>query len=416
VPIWFYLLPLVWILLMIELYEPHTAANWRRTLRGIALAGLVGLIGYSLVFTINLDPNSLPRIAVGAFLLLASVLTVAWRGLYIRFYTTSRLMRRVLILGAGKAGRTLLDVYSSLKPPPFSLVGFVDDDPQKRGKTFHGVRVLGSSKRLLEVIDEFRISDLVIAITGEIGGAAFQSVLDAQSRGVEVIRMPTMYEEMTGRVPVHHLESDWAIRSFVDDARVSGTYELLKRLMDLVGGTMGILLFLASYPFAALATLLNSGLPILYAQTRLGLAGRLFVIYKFRTMRQDAEGDGEVRTTLEQDPRVTRVGGFLRRTRLDELPQFWNVLRGEMSLVGPRAERPELIASYQKQIPFYRSRFLVKPGLTGWAQINHGYAATVYDTVVKLEYDLYYITHRDLWMDIRIVLRTVGTVIGFRGR
>jgi lipopolysaccharide/colanic/teichoic acid biosynthesis glycosyltransferase len=140
------------------------------------------------------------------------------------------------------------------------------------------------------------------------------------------------------------------------------------------------------------------------------------VIYKFRTMRQDAEGDGEVRTTLEQDPRVTRVGGFLRRTRLDELPQFWNVLRGEMSLVGPRAERPELVASYQKQIPFYRSRFLVKPGLTGWAQINHGYAATVYDTVVKLEYDLYYITHRDLWMDIRIVLRTVGTVIGFRGR
>ena len=136
VPVWFYILPLAWILLMVELYESHTAADWQRTLRGIFIAALVGLLGYSVVFTINLDPTSLPRIGVGAFLVVASLLTLGWRALYIRFYTTSGLMRRVLIVGAGKAGRTLVDVYSGLKPPPYNLVGFIDDDPHKRGKPY----------------------------------------------------------------------------------------------------------------------------------------------------------------------------------------------------------------------------------------------------------------------------------------
>ena len=416
VPIWFYLLPLVWILLMIELYEPHSAANWGRTLRGIAGAAILGLLGYSVVFTVNLDPNSLPRIAVGAFLLIASFLTLAWRALYIRLYTTSGMMRRVLVLGAGKAGQTLAAVYSKLKPPPFTLVGFVDDDVQKRGKLYQGLRVLGSTVGLVDTIDQYHVSDLVISITGEIGGAAFQRVLDAQERGVEITRMPILYEEMTGRVPVHHLESDWVIRSFVDDVRVSGIYELLKRLMDLLGAFVGLLILAVTLPLTAGATILDSGLPILYSQLRFGKANSRFRIYKFRTMKKDAEAEGEVRVTEEKDPRVTTVGRFLRRTHLDELPQFWSVLRGEMSLVGPRAERPELIQIYERQIPFYRARFLVKPGLTGWAQINHGYASTVYDTVVKLEYDLYYIKHRSLWMDMRIVLRTIGTVMGLRGR
>jgi lipopolysaccharide/colanic/teichoic acid biosynthesis glycosyltransferase len=172
---------------------------------------------------------------------------------------------------------------------------------------------------------------------------------------------------MTGRVPVHHLESDWIIRSFVDGLRVSGFYDLTKRLLDILGGSFGLLIFAITYPFLALAVYVDSGSPIFYSQPRLGRGGLKFTIYKYRTMRQDAEADGEVRITLENDPRVTRVGNFLRKLRLDELPQFWNVLRGEMSLVGPRAERPELVAEFQKQIPFYRARLLVKPGLTGWA-------------------------------------------------
>ncbi len=416
VPFWFYLLPLGWLLLMVELYEPHTASNWRRTLRGAAVAAFVGIVIYSLIFIFNQDPGSLPRIAVGAFIVLASLLTLGWRAMYIRIYTSSGLQRRVLIIGAGKAGRTLAQVYKGLAPPPFQLVGFMDDDPSKLKRSYHGYRVLGSSKSLLEIIDQYRISDLVMAITGEVQGSTFQTVLDAQERGVEVIRMPILYEEITQRVPVHHLESDWLIRSFVDQLRVSVFYELMKRLLDMIGGLIGLLLFAVLLPFSAMATLIDSGLPIFYSQERLGKGGGTFKIYKFRTMRRDAEADGEAKLAAQNDPRVTRVGNFLRRTRLDELPQFWNVLHGEMSLVGPRAERPALVAQFQKQIPFYRARLLVKPGLTGWAQINYGYVANVTETAVKLEYDLYYIKHRSLMMDILIVLRTIGTVLSRRGR
>jgi exopolysaccharide biosynthesis polyprenyl glycosylphosphotransferase len=416
VPVWFYLLPLGWLLLMVELYEPHTAANWQRTLRGIAVAAFVGIVIYALIFILNRDPNSLPRIAVGSFIILASLLSVIWRAAYIRLYTSSGLQRRVLIVGAGKAGLTLARLYRGLNPPPFSLVGFIDDDPKKIKHSYEGFPVVGSSKQMLEVIDRYHISDLVMAITGEVQGSPFQTVLDAQERGVEVTRMPILYEEIAQRVPIHHLESDWLIKSFVDQLRVSITYEVLKRLIDIVGGWTGLLVLTVTFPFTALATLLDSGRPIFYSQRRLGKGGRTFKIYKFRTMLQNAEADGEARLASENDPRVTWVGNFLRQTRLDELPQFWNVLNGEMSLVGPRAERPELIAEFQKQIPFYRARLLVKPGLTGWAQINYGYVANVTETAVKLEYDLYYIKHRSFMMDVVIVLRTIGTVLSRKGR
>ena len=416
IPFWFYLLPLVWLLLMVDSYEVHTAASWRKTLRGIAVAPLVGLLGYSLIFTINQDPNSLPRIGIGAFLIIASLLTLIWRGIYIRLYTSSGFMRRVLIIGAGKAGHSLADIYHKLNPPPFNLIGFIDDDPKKQEKSFYGFRIFGSCEKLLDIVEDMHISDIVVAINGEIKGETFQTILDIQERGVEVTRMPIMYEELTQRVPVEHLESDWVIRSFVDQVRISGMYELFKRLMDIVGGLVGSLIFVVIFPFSALAIIIESGFPILYSQERLGKGGRLFRIYKFRSMLQNAEEDGEARPATINDPRVTRVGNFLRRTRLDEMPQFISVLAGEMSLVGPRAERPELVAQYQKQIPFYRARLLVKPGLTGWAQINYGYVASVKETVVKLEYDLYYIKHRTLNMDFNIVLRTIGTVVRRTGR
>ncbi len=415
VPFWFYILPLVWILLMVDSYELHTASNWRKTLRGIAVAPLVGLMGYSLLFTVNTDPNSLPRIAIGAFLVLASFLTLGWRAIYIRLYTSSGLMRRVLVVGAGKAGRTLVEAYRKLSPPPFLIIGFIDDDPTKRNKSYHGFGVLGDSEHLLDLVEDYRISDVVVAITGEIKGETFQTVLDVQERGVEVTRMPILYEELTQRVPIEHLETDWVIRSFVDQVRVHGLYELLKRSMDILGGFVGTLMFLLVFPFISVAIILETGFPIFYSQPRLGKGAKAFNILKFRTMKQNAEADG-IKNAQENDPRITKVGNFLRKSRLDEMPQFWDVLRGEMSLVGPRAERPELVAEYQRQIPFYRARLLVKPGLTGWAQINYGYVATVKETVVKLEYDLYYIKHRTLGMDFSIVLRTIGTVLRRTGR
>ncbi len=417
VPQWFYVLPLVWLLLMVELYDAHNSVSWRRTVRGIALAAFVGIVIYALIFILNQDPTaSLPRIGIGAFIVLASLFTLILRLSYIRLYTTSGLQRRVVIVGAGKAGMSLAKVYCEANPPPFSLIGFIDDDFQKIDKMYWGYPVIGASKDLLAIIDQYRVSDVVMAITGDIQGSTFQTILDVQERGVEVSRMPILYEEITQRVPVHHLESDWLIRSFVDQLKVSMFYEFVKRLVDIIGGILGMLVLIVLSPFISLATVIDSGLPILYSQDRLGKGGEPFTIYKFRTMVRDAEPDGLPQQAAVNDDRVTRVGNLLRITHLDELPQFWNVLRGDMSLVGPRAERAQLIAEYQKQIPFYRARLLVKPGLTGWAQINYGYVASVTETGVKLEYDLYYIKHRSLMLDVTIILRTIGTVLSRKGR
>jgi lipopolysaccharide/colanic/teichoic acid biosynthesis glycosyltransferase len=189
-----------------------------------------------------------------------------------------------------------------------------------------------------------------------------------------------------------------------------------KRLLDILVSLAGLSICILLTPITAILILLDSGFPIFYNQIRSGKSGKLYNIYKFRTMYQDAEKDGKAQVTHEHDERITRVGTILRRTHIDELPQFWNVLCGDMSIVGPRAERPELIIEYQKHIPLYRARLLVKPGMTGWAQVNYGYSATIAQTVVKLEYDLYYIKHRNIVMDILIILRTMSQVIGFRGR
>ena len=415
VPFWFYLLPIIWIVLLVELYEPHIAGSGRKTTRGIAIAALLGLIAFSLLFITRQDTN-LPRIGVGAFLLYASVLTLTWRMIFIRMYKQTGEWRRILLVGAGKAGQTLAELYNSLGPRSFHIIGFVDDDEQKIGEIYHDLPVLGTSNHLLDLIDDNHISDLVVAINGEIQGSTFQTILDAQEKGVDVTRMPILYEEMTGRVPIHHLESDWIIRSFVDGLSISGFYLLFKRLMDILGGLVGMMIVAAATPFLALAIFLDSGLPIIYSQPRHGRGRSTFTIYKFRTMRKKTDNQQDSKTTAVNDPRITRVGKFMRRTRLDELPQFWNVLRGDMSLVGPRAEVPKLVDEYEKHIPFYRARLLVKPGLAGWAQINYGYASTIEETSIKLEYDLYYIKHRTLAMDFQIILRTIGTVFRRTGR
>jgi exopolysaccharide biosynthesis polyprenyl glycosylphosphotransferase len=415
VDLWFYFLPLIWMVFMVELYDLHRAKNLRQTAGGIAIAALAGLLLYALVYLIS-PQGSLPRLGIGFFLGFASVLTFFWRLVYIRIFTAQAFLRRVLVIGAGKAGETIALAYRDLRPQPFFLVGFTDDDPKKIGKKVDDFPIISGNDRLLETIDAEAITEIIIAVSGGMRGGTFQAILDAQEAGVEVVPMPTVYEELLGRVPVHHLESDWLIRSFVDAARVGGFYEMAKRLSDilfaLVG--LGICIFLA--PLTALMILLDSGFPIMYKQIRSGKGNKLYNIYKFRTMKQDAEKDGVAQVTEEHDSRVTRTGALLRRTHIDELPQFWNVLHGEMSIVGPRAERPELIENYQKEIPFYRARLLVKPGITGWAQVNSGYSTTVTETTVKLEYDLYYIKHRNLLMDILIILRTVTHVIGFRGR
>jgi lipopolysaccharide/colanic/teichoic acid biosynthesis glycosyltransferase len=269
---------------------------------------------------------------------------------------------------------------------------------------------------MLDVIQKEKISDIIVAITGVIAGGTFQSILDAQEMGIDITRMPVAYEDLNQTVPIRILEADWILRSFVDDTGVSGTYHIIKRIVDFLGGLVGVAIFLLMLPPIAILILIDDGFPILYHQERLGQSAKPYKIIKFRTMIKDAEVDGEAKWASEDDQRVTKIGRFLRKTHLDEFPQFLNVLKGEMSLVGPRSERPSLVEKLQKDVPFYRARLLVKPGVTGWAQINYGYPETVEETMDKLEYDLYYIKNRTILLDLRIILGTPATVFGRKGK
>ncbi len=412
---WFVLLPFAWLLLLGDLYDPNRAADLRKTLRGVALAALIGLVVYTFIYFTS-TPSSLPRRGVAGFLLAAAVLTILWRILYIRIFTAPEFMHRVLLAGGGQTGQALLAVIDRLQPPPFYLVGVIDDDREKIGTQICGYDVLGGSDCLPEIVAKEVVSEVIVAISGKIGDPMFRALLDAQERGVEIVRMPVAYEELLGRVPVHHLEADWILRSFVDEARINSYYRMGKRILDVIGGFVGVVILLLIGPLVALGILLESGRPVVFVQTRAGRGGQPYKIIKFRSMRQDAEQEGGPQLAKENDARATRFGRFLRKTHLDEWPQFVNVLRGEMSLVGPRPERPELMEYFQSQIPFYRARLLAKPGIAGWAQIHFAYASTLDEMVMKLEYDLYYIKHRSIFMDLFIILRTIGTIFGFRGR
>ena len=268
----------------------------------------------------------------------------------------------------------------------------------------------------MRVIEKECISDLIVAITHQMSPKLFESLIEAEENGVDVTTMPFVYESLLRRVPIFYLQSDWLLRSFIDQAHTDNFFEVTKRFIDIVGAIVGLTVMLAISPFVVIPLLIDDGLPIFFKQERLGKNGNHFQIVKFRTMHKDAEGDGIPRMASENDERVTRLGKFMRKSHIDELPQFINVLRGEMSLVGPRAERPEFVELLQKQIPFYRARLFVKPGLGGWAQINQNYAATIEESGIKLEYDLYYIKQRNILLDFLIILRTLGQVIGLRGQ
>ncbi len=415
VPVWFYLMPLLWLVLLIETYNTRRTTMRKETLQALIMATAVFAGIYLVVFFLS-EPNSLPRRAAAIFIVTVFVLTVIWRLLYIQLFTAPLFMRRVMIVGAGRAGSRLAKIVHDLWPPPFYLVGLVDDDSQKVGQEVEGYPVLGTSENLFDLVAEHQVTDLVFAITNEMNQQTFKRLLEAEELGIEVTSMANMYEELLGRVPISLLQSDWVLRSFIDESHMGGFFEVGKRLIDILGSLIGMTMFLFSYIFIAPMILIDAGFPIFYRQVRLGRNGKPYNIIKYRTMKNDAEKDGVARPAAENDDRATHIGRLLRKTHLDELPQFYNILRGEMSLVGPRSERPEIVEDLQAHIPFYRARLFVKPGLTGWAQVNFGYASGVEANAVKLEYDLYYIKHRTLFLDIMIMFRTIWTVIGFRGR
>jgi exopolysaccharide biosynthesis polyprenyl glycosylphosphotransferase len=416
VPGWFYLLPIFWLLLLSDLYDLNKASDLETTLKGIGVATLLAAFLYLLVYFTLPRAIEAPRLGVALFIILVSILTLVWRLIHIKLFSSINEQRRVIIVGAGKAGTTLVAEIAAKKVRPFNLLGLIDDDPAKQGTKVNGYPILGNYTCLNDLIADLEVTDLILAISNKMNHGMFQSILIAQEAGINLTTMSAAYEQLTRRVPISLLESDWVIRSFLDKAPTGAFYRLVKRALDLLGGLGGTMILALLYPLIALIIRLDSKGPIIYKQERLGLGGRPYQIYKFRTMKDNKDMVREGLVTSANDPRVTRVGKFLRRSHIDELPQMINVLKGEMSLVGPRSERTELVTVFQNIVPFYRARMLTKPGITGWAQVNQAYAETVDETAIKLEYDLYYIQHANLLMDFDILLRTFGAVLGFRGR
>jgi sugar transferase (PEP-CTERM system associated) len=338
---------------------------------------------------------------------------VVWRLAWLGPWSSFRAGRAVLVLGAGPIGRSIADLEGS-SARPFRIAGFIDDDTTTASSLPKGHRLLGGVDRLQAIVDEIRPELIVVGQDDRRGAFPAAALLECRLRGIGVEDWPAFYEKVTGKILVSDLRPSWLIFSdgFVKTRRAI----IIKRAIDMILSLAGVLLTSPLIALTALAVRLESPGPVLFRQTRMGQYGRHFTIYKFRSMRADAERLTGAVWAQKDDPRVTRIGRFLRRSRLDELPQLYNVLVGEMSFIGPRPERPEFIEELERRIPLYRARLSVKPGVTGWAQVRYTYGASVEDTVEKLQYDLYYVKNLSLFLDLLILISTVQVVLFGRGR
>jgi exopolysaccharide biosynthesis polyprenyl glycosylphosphotransferase len=384
---------------------------WRTSLAlgrgaGFLLLAYLGLYFYA-------SRGVLPRLVVLYFLWEAILLTVAWRIIFVAVFSRKRFRSRAIIVGSGAAAAAVLRILREHRARQADVEAFVAETDTPDG-TLDGIPAL-RAEDLQQALERRGVSELILALRNAPDAALFRTLLSCQEAGVSLVRMQTLYEQVLRRVPVDHLAPDWLMTDLADAMRLGGASWWGKRWLDIAGGTAGTILLVIVAPAIAAAIWLDSGGPVFYRQRRVGRGGRAFELIKFRTMARDAEMPGEPQWAGRNDPRVTRVGRFLRRARLDELPQVLNVLGGEMSLVGPRPERAEFVARLQNELPFYRARLMVPPGLTGWAQVNLPYGDSVDAARAKLEYDLYYVKHRALAFDMAIMLRTVGTVLRLRG-
>jgi exopolysaccharide biosynthesis polyprenyl glycosylphosphotransferase len=416
-PTWFILLAALWCVVapLFNAYDLPSAARRGFGLKGpVAAATLVAGI-YLFIPFITPQLNT-SRLTALSFVVGTVSLVVLCRSLYAFLLVKPTFRHTALIVGAGWAGETLWDAIRLHAPTEYDVIGYVDDDPDKQERRVRGLPVLGTRRDLLKWVVRAGVSEVIIAITNHdaMDGELVQALMDCHEQGVKVTTMAALYERLTGKVPIEHVGRRLHVLLPLD-REGSLAYPLLKRAMDLAMGVLGAVVFLALLPLVGAAILLEDGRPVLFRQRRLGRGGRPFMLLKFRTMRVDAEAEGP-RWAEEADERVTRVGRTLRRLHLDELPQALNLLRGEMSFTGPRPERPEFVEELQEQIPFYRTRHAVRPGITGWAQVNYKYGSSVEDALVKLQYDLYYIKHCSLFLDLLILVRTLRLVLSLNGR
>jgi exopolysaccharide biosynthesis polyprenyl glycosylphosphotransferase len=353
-------------------------------------------------------PFFVPRGSSLATPAVAAVMTLLLRFVFLRVASVSLLERRVVVLGTDVAARRAAFVLASSTTLRYRLVCFFDAG-SSAGEEVQGVPARPLPSDLWAALSDLDVDLVVVGHTRSLPEGALAELVRCFEGGIEAVPATMLYEQLSGRVLVSALEADWYADLPTSQRSLYGGF---KRTYDAILAAFSLVVLSPLLGLIALAVAVDSRGPVLLHQRRVGQRGRSFTLHKFRSMRSDAEAAGEPLWASPDDPRRTRVGRILRRSRLDELPQLWNVVRGHMSLIGPRPERPEFVDRLAEQLPLYRARLLVRPGVTGWAQVMYPYAGTIEENLAKLEYDLYYIRRFGPLLDLSILLRTVSIVLG----
>ena len=388
-----------------DLYEPQRiSARWEAYFRLLLVLSALSFVLAGLIFffpQIDIGHNVL---AGGVFLL--TVLLLVWRRIDEWIVGLPLFCQRVYVLGNGIRAKQVAEVVRARRDAGMQIIrSQVENDQGEPGTDLAAeVRKFCTTKVALDRV--------IVAMEERRGCMPIRELLDLRLRGVVVEDACNLFERLLGRLPLEGLTPSALI--FTDGFRIRDSRQLMRRLVSFVVAFAALVICLPVVPLLALAVRLSSPGPVFFSQTRVGLQGRPFTLYKFRTMRRDAEPNGAA-WAVKNDPRITSVGAFMRKTRLDEIPQLWNVLRGDMGFVGPRPERPEFVQWLSHEIPYYDLRHMIRPGLTGWAQVRYHYGSSLDETRRKLEYDLYYLKHLSLGLDLLILFETVKTIVLGRG-
>jgi sugar transferase (PEP-CTERM system associated) len=388
-----------------DLYEPkRISERWKIYFRLFLLLSVLSFILAGLV-------RFFPQIDIGpnVFIIGTSILVIAlvvWRSVFEWILGFSVFRERVYVLGSGERARKVVDLIRTRRDAGMEVI-----EGEGIGEFDGELERLGADLRAF-CKPEFRVERVIVAMEDRRKSMPVHELLDLRLRGVVVEDASAVIERLSGTLPLDGLNPSSLI--FTDGFNVKASQQILRRIVSITVSFIGLAICLPFIPFIILAVRLSSPGSIFFVQTRVGLRGCPFSVIKFRPMRQDAEDQGAVWAT-ENDPRVTSLGRFMRMTRLDEIPQLWNVLRGDMGFVGPRPERPEFVQWLASEIPFYELRHMIRPGITGWAQVRYKYGASLEETKHKLEYDLYYIKHLSLGLDLLIMFETIKTIILRRG-
>jgi len=342
-------------------------------------------------------------------LLLFGTCQYLWHMRYLGLLKNSMVSQRTIVLGTGELAQRIHDAMMRV-PHNHVLQGFVQANSNAEGSD---LPILGVVPELSDIVRQYKVQKIVIALAERRGVLPVRDILSCKLNGIEVVDGLNFYEKLTGKLMVEGINPSWII--FSDGFCVTSFMRIHKRVFDIFWASVGLIVSLPFFPVVALFIKLDSPGPVFFMQTRVGKNERLFKVIKFRTMRQDAEKETGAVWAQQNDPRVTALGRFLRKVRIDELPQLFNVLWGDMSFVGPRPERPEFVRDLNQKIPYYAKRHSAKPGITGWAQVKYPYGSSEEDALEKLRYDLFYIKNYSTLLDFSIITETVKVVLFGRG-